>query len=339
MQHPFAADGLCSTVEDLVLWNEALHGRRFLSEGSYQLMTAPVRLDSGTAFPYGFGLALDSPHGSPVISHDGGIPGFASSLAYFPDQKLTVAVLANSSSPAAEDLIATVMKANSRGCDWGAASPPNDTVAGGPHILSNGGFESGDFAGWTVHNQFGGHGDWFVYAGATSPLSCTLLGPVPEGAYAATTEPCGQFRRGPDATQATPPASSDPPARCIGAEDGPGSHVLYRDIALAPAMAHELNFVVYYRNQAGTFASPPTLDFNSRPNQQFRVDLLRASADPTSVDPVDVLATVFQTRPGDPPTLAATPVIFDVSPFAGTTIRLRFAEVDNMFMFQVASMP
>ena len=64
--------------------------------------------------------------------------------------------------------------------------------------------------------------------------------------------------------------------------------------------------------------------------------MLNPTADVFSVAPDDVLATVFQTQPGDPPTLATTAKTFDLSPFAGKTIRLRFAEVDNLFMFQVA---
>jgi hypothetical protein len=42
-----------------------------------------------------------------------------------------------------------------------------------------------------------------------------------------------------------------------------------------------------------------------------------------------VLATVFQARPTDPPRLQPTEVTFDLSPWAGQTIRLRFASADN----------
>lgn len=55
-----------------------------------------------------------------------------------------------------------------------------------------------------------------------------------------------------------------------------------------------------------------------------------------SVEPDDILATVFRTQPGDPPTLSPTAAASDLSPFAGTKLRLRFAEVDNLFMFQAA---
>ena len=335
MQHPFAAGGLCSTVEDLVRWNEAFHGHRFLTAASYELMTTPAKLDNGTAFPYGFGLSLDSVDGSPMISHDGGIPGFASSLAYFPEEKLTLAVLVNNSSGAGENLIGAVMKARSPGCA-GKEAPPLRAPTAGPDVPINGGFETGDLTGWTAENQAGGHGDWFVYAGATSPLSCSFIGAAPEGSNGATSEPCGRFRPGAGTRAVSAATSSGRPVRCIDAEDGPGSHVLYQDISLPAGMAHQLSFFVYYRNQAGRFASPATLDYHGEPNQQYRVDILKPSAEPFSVEPEDILATVFHTQPGDPPTLSPTAMAFDLSPFAGTTVRLRFAEVDNMFMLQAA---
>lgn len=336
MQHAFAAGGLCSTVEDLVRWNEALHGGRFLSAASYELMTTPASLESGTVFPYGFGLSLESPDGSPVVSHNGGIPGFASSLAFFPTDRLTVVVLVNSSSPAGEGLIASVMSARSPGCGTDAPARAQLSPPEAHGLPRNGGFETGDVTGWTVQNQDGGHGDWFVYAGAASPLSCTFLGRPPEGTNGVTTEPCGQFRPGAPVSEDKPAGTGGQPARCVGAEDGPGSHVLYQDIALPTGMSHRLSFFVSYRNQAHTFASPATLDFQGPQNQQFRVDVLNPTADVFSVAPDDVLATVFQTKPGDQPTLATTAKTFDLSPFAGKTIRLRFAEVDNLFMFQAA---
>jgi len=60
--------------------------------------------------------------------------------------------------------------------------------------------------------------------------------------------------------------------------------------------------------------------------------------DPTapvdSVAPGDVLASLFQTKVGDPASLAPTVMTFDLSQFAGRTVRLRFAEVDNQFFFE-----
>jgi hypothetical protein len=45
------------------------------------------------------------------------------------------------------------------------------------------------------------------------------------------------------------------------------------------------------------------------------------------------LATVFRTEVGDPLSMEPTPMTVDLSQFAGSTVRLRFAEVDNQFLF------
>jgi hypothetical protein len=179
-------------------------------------------------------------------------------------------------------------------------------VASGATV-ANGGFETGTFAGWTVVNQPGGSGDWFVYTGTSTPLNGFPVAAPPEGAHAAVTD-----------------------------QGGPGSHVLYQDVALEAGFRHTLSFQIYYVNQAGVFFSPPTLDFTAEANQQYRVDVLRPTADPASVAPGDVLATIFRTQPGDPATLAPTPITFDLTPFAGTTVRLRFAEIDNQLFFNAS---
>ena len=44
---------------------------------------------------------------------------------------------------------------------------------------------------------------------------------------------------------------------------------------------------------------------------------------------VELLATIFQGRPGDPSRQQPTQVTFDLSPWAGQTVRLRLASADN----------
>jgi hypothetical protein len=188
------------------------------------------------------------------------------------------------------------------------------TLLTGPSVstaatIANGGFETGNFAGWTVVNQSGGSGDWFVYTGTTSPLNPFFqIAAPPEGTHAAVSD---QF--------------------------APGSHLLYQDVALEAGFTHTLSLQVYYENRAGVFSTPPTLDYNVFPNQQYRVDVVRPSAPVASVAPGDVLATVFQTDVAAPSSLAPTPASLDLSGFAGTTVRLRFAEVDNQGNFQASA--
>lgn len=108
MELPFAAGSLCSTVADLVKWTDALAHGRVVSAASYAQMTTPVPLTSGRAMTYGFGLEVGTLGTHRVIEHGGGINGFVSRLSYYPDDSLTVVVLANTA-PAQSDGVAAAI--------------------------------------------------------------------------------------------------------------------------------------------------------------------------------------------------------------------------------------
>jgi hypothetical protein len=63
--------------------------------------------------------------------------------------------------------------------------------------------------------------------------------------------------------------------------------------------------------------------------QHYRIDLVSASAPVGSMAMEHVLANIFQGHANDPSRLQPTEVTFDLSPWAGQTIRLRFAAADN----------
>jgi len=95
MDLPFGAGSLCSTVGDLVKWESALFGGKVVSANSLAQMTTPAKLTSSRPMPYGFGLAPDTVGRHRMIGHGGGINGFISQEEYYPDDTLTVVVLAN----------------------------------------------------------------------------------------------------------------------------------------------------------------------------------------------------------------------------------------------------
>ena len=95
MSQPGAAGALCSTAGDLLAWNAALVNGRVVSAGAYARMITPARLNDSVATDYGYGLAVGERDGRRVIEHGGGINGFSSHLAWYPDDTLTVVVLAN----------------------------------------------------------------------------------------------------------------------------------------------------------------------------------------------------------------------------------------------------
>jgi hypothetical protein len=169
----------------------------------------------------------------------------------------------------------------------------------------NGGFETGDTSGWTVVNEAGGSGDWYVCSSAACSALVPSNFPPPEGTYAA-----------------------------ISSQEGPGSHILYQDVTLEAGATHQLSFTTYYENYEDSFYTPDSLSYQiGEPNQQYRIDIMKPDAPVDSVAPEDILATVFRTEVGDPASMEPTPMTVDLSQFAGSTVRLRFAEVDNQDNF------
>ena len=89
MSVPHGAGALYSTTEDLLQWEQGLFGGKLLSAASLTKMTAPFKGN------YAFGLQVNTVNGRKVFDHGGGIEGFNTYLAYYPEAKVTVAVLGN----------------------------------------------------------------------------------------------------------------------------------------------------------------------------------------------------------------------------------------------------
>ena len=137
-------------------------------------------------------------------------------------------------------------------------------------LIVNGGFESG-FTGWTVTNQAGGSGNWFIQSGTLSPTSGFTVPAPPGPTHAAMTD-----------------------------QPGPGSHALIQSFTVpvgSPTVI--LSFDWFVGNRAGAFATPNSLDFTVSPNQQARVDILTAGAGAFDLG-ASVVDNVFQTHVGDP---------------------------------------
>ncbi len=89
---------LWATAADLLTWAAALHGGAVLSDESYARMTR----DHGSG--YGYGVSVFERFGRPVVGHDGRVSGYASDLARYVDDRLTVAVLGNVQSVARDQI-------------------------------------------------------------------------------------------------------------------------------------------------------------------------------------------------------------------------------------------
>jgi CubicO group peptidase (beta-lactamase class C family) len=104
MTVPLSAGALYSTTEDLLRWEQGLFGGKLLSLASLAKMTTPFKND------YAFGLGVSSANGHKIIAHNGGIQGFNTSLAYYPGDKLVVAVLGNLNGGAPDQIASSLGK-------------------------------------------------------------------------------------------------------------------------------------------------------------------------------------------------------------------------------------
>jgi hypothetical protein len=167
-------------------------------------------------------------------------------------------------------------------------------------LILNGGFESG-FTNWTLTDEPGGAtgatGGWIIQTGTTSPITGLTVPAPPQGTDAAMTD-----------------------------ASGPGSHSLIQAFTVAPGSAVTLSFDLFVGNQAGFF-SPASLDFNTIPNQQARVDILTSAAGAFALG----ASVVDNVLDASADTANYVHYSFDITTFVGGggTFKLRFAEVDN----------
>ena len=108
MSQPFSAGALCSSALDLSRWNQALATGKVVSAASLREMTTPT----GAAAPrhYGFGLVSDSLAGHRIVTHSGGINGFSTINAWFPDDSLSITILPNAEGARPDRLLNAVAR-------------------------------------------------------------------------------------------------------------------------------------------------------------------------------------------------------------------------------------
>ena len=105
---PFAAGAMRSTVVDLLIWSQALSDGQVLKDDSYRQMLTAARLNDGARasytdengdhpIDYALVIGVTETLAGPVVSHDGAIDGFTSSLTIFTGPDLAVAILVNTS--------------------------------------------------------------------------------------------------------------------------------------------------------------------------------------------------------------------------------------------------
>jgi len=110
MSIPYAAGSLYSTVEDLYLWDQALYTDKVLTAQSKALMYKPFLNE----YAYGWVITNASfkQNDQPVavITHNGGINGFSTTIARFPKEKNLIVLLDNSNSEYIDRLSDSIAK-------------------------------------------------------------------------------------------------------------------------------------------------------------------------------------------------------------------------------------
>jgi CubicO group peptidase (beta-lactamase class C family) len=86
---------LYQTVFDFAKWDAALYTTNLLNESSFRQMWTPTTLKDGSVKNYGFGWCIGTENGHRCVFHSGGWQGFKSFFIRYPDDKLSVVVLAN----------------------------------------------------------------------------------------------------------------------------------------------------------------------------------------------------------------------------------------------------
>jgi CubicO group peptidase (beta-lactamase class C family) len=106
LEGAWAAGAMISTTDDLNTWIRALYNNKVLNPVSTKKMLTP---DAGTS-GYGYGIVIDSLGKHPRIWHNGGIHGFTSFLAYYPENDMSVVSFCNNEEESADRIAGNLSK-------------------------------------------------------------------------------------------------------------------------------------------------------------------------------------------------------------------------------------
>lgn len=89
MELIFSSGSMYSTVEDLLIWNEALNSHKLLSKASVDKINTPYKNE------YGYGVGIHINGSRRVIHHSGSCEGFLTEMHRYVDDDFAVVILSN----------------------------------------------------------------------------------------------------------------------------------------------------------------------------------------------------------------------------------------------------
>jgi len=93
----YGGGGIVSSAADMVKWAAAFESEKLLKKSTIEQAWTAAKLKNGKATSYGLGWSIDFMNGHRGFGHGGGhVTGFTSYLLIYPDDKLAVIVLTNS---------------------------------------------------------------------------------------------------------------------------------------------------------------------------------------------------------------------------------------------------
>lgn len=193
-------------------------------------------------------------------------------------------------------------------------------------LLTNGGFETGNFTGWTLTDlNTSGNTGAFLIGNNIPDTNLTPASPsTPLEEFPSVGARTGNYYAVTDAT-------------------GAGAHALLQNFtvsAFSKSLTLSFDMFVNDWNGAGALNTAGSLDPNQQdslgsliPTQLARVDILAGNAADFSTSSADIVASLYLGEDAGNPPNPYTHYQFDLTSAlqAGQSYRLRFGEVDNQF--------
>jgi len=166
--------------------------------------------------------------------------------------------------------------------------------------VTNGDFETGDFSGWTATDDGGGFGSWSV--SATGNGTCVDTPNTPDGSYAA-----------------------------LWSMVDPSWGILTQDLVVPTNGVLSVGYA--YENWAGIWTQDGADPYSTSLGPQdewLRIDVIKSTAARDTLDPSDILATIFDSQTGSPAFFQTWVTgTASLASYAGQTVTFRVAAVND----------